>query len=334
VSGRFCGAFERKSPRSRRVVHLKRLGLGDIAAVNSSHSFSLLMNPERDLHGLIALLVEKLQEHFNDEFHRGVVIVVQDDCVSGRLLELGSTFLDCDAAVLSALVGFFVGLNHGLNDPRFPDTQNSTNAPRGATGPNQAARRVISIHLTEQLLSGIVAPMPESLARQLERTRFERALSVSESMADHRVLLTTMELVRLNNILTGHKDDVDPWRREPVTLTLKSGKPVSYALITDPVLTTRERLHAATALAEGGNVIDAAVDIYVGLVLSHVFQDANRRTAVLAAHYFLKRYGIPLSGVALHEIGLGDLRQEGQIEALKETIHQMAKFASKRNPKT
>lgn len=171
---------------------------------------------------------------------------------------------------------------------------------------------------------------PESLVRQLEMTRFERALQVSESMAEHRVLLTTMELVRLNNILTGQKDD-DPWRHEPVTLTLKSGKPVTYSLITDPVLTTREKLHKATERAEGGGVIDAAVDMYVGLVLSHVFKDANRRTAVLAAHYFLKRYGIPLSGVALHEIGLGDLRQEGQIEALHETIHQMAKFANKRS---
>jgi hypothetical protein len=33
--------------------------------------------------------------------------------------------------------------------------------------------------------------------------------------------------------------------------------------------------------------------------------------------------------LAIHEIGLGDLREEGQIESLRETVHQMAKFASK-----
>jgi hypothetical protein len=115
-----------------------------------------------------------------------------------------------------------------------------------------------------------------------------------------------------------------------VTLTLPSGKNVTLSLIADPKMTSREKLHRATELAEAGKVIDAAVDIYAGLVMAHVFKDANRRTAVLAANYFLRRYGVPLSGVALHEIGLGDLREPGQLEALRETIHQMAKFAERR----
>lgn len=172
--------------------------------------------------------------------------------------------------------------------------------------------------------------MPESLKRQLERARFERALEVSESMALHRVLLTTVELARLNNVLTGRSPDDDPWRQEPVSVTLPSGKTASFSVVTDPKVSLRDRLHRATELAEGGNVIDAAVDIYAGLVLLHAFKDANRRTAVLAAHYFMNRYGVPLSGLALHEIGLGDLREPGQIEALKETIHQIVKFVGKR----
>jgi prophage maintenance system killer protein len=172
---------------------------------------------------------------------------------------------------------------------------------------------------------------PTSLQRQLEMARFERAMEVAESLADHRALLTTAELGRLNNILTGK--DAEPWREKPVTITLPSGRTETLALIADPKITAREKLHRATELAEGGAVVDAAVDIYSALVLSHVFQDANRRTAVLAAHYFLRRYGAPISGLALHEIGLGDLREEGQIEALRETVTQMAKFASKRSKK-
>lgn len=171
---------------------------------------------------------------------------------------------------------------------------------------------------------------PTTLLKQLEMTRFERALEVTESLATHRALLTTAELGRINNILTGNKDDHDPWRQEPVTINLPSGKLESYSLVADPKRTTREKLHRATEMAEAGHVIDAAVEIYTSLVLSHVFKDANRRAAVLGAHYFLKRYGVPLSGLAIHEIGLGDLRQEGQIEALRETISQMAKFAAKR----
>ena len=167
---------------------------------------------------------------------------------------------------------------------------------------------------------------PDSLKRQLEIARFERALEVTESMANHRALLTTAELARLNGILTGKNDK--PWREGQVTIELPSGKTETLQLVADPVVTAREKLHRATELAEGGNVIDAAVDIYAGLVLEHVFTDANRRSAVLAAHYFLTRYGVPLSGLALHEIGLGDLREEGQIENLRDTIRQMAKFTT------
>jgi prophage maintenance system killer protein len=162
-------------------------------------------------------------------------------------------------------------------------------------------------------------------------TRFEHAREVAESLADHRALLTTSELARLNNVLTGKKTaDVDQaWRQGTITITLPSGKTETLALIADPVITAREKLHRATELAESGNVIDAATDIYTGLVLSHVFADANRRTAVLAAHYFFRRYGVPMSGLALHELGLPDLREEGQIEQLRETVRQMAKFAQK-----
>lgn len=171
-------------------------------------------------------------------------------------------------------------------------------------------------------------PEPTSLKRQLEMARFERAIEVAESLAQHRALLTTTELARLNNILTGKTDD--PWRQETATITLPSGKVETLELISNPVLLARDKLHRATEAAEGGAFIDAAIDIYVSLVLAHIFKDANRRTAVLAAHYFLRRYGVPLSGHALHEIGLGDLREEGQIEALRETVKQMAKFASKK----
>jgi len=179
---------------------------------------------------------------------------------------------------------------------------------------------------------------PRSLKRQLEITRFERARGVIESLAEHRALLTTMELSRVNDILTGTNPSAtpgneEPWRQEPATVTLPSGATHTLSLLRDPKLSTRELLHRATELSEeGGNPIDAAIDIYVGLVLLHAFKDANRRTAVLAAHYFFQRYGVPLSGLALHEIGLGDLREEDTLKSLRETVHQMVKFASRGKP--
>jgi prophage maintenance system killer protein len=177
--------------------------------------------------------------------------------------------------------------------------------------------------------------MANDLKRQLEIARFERALEVTESIARNRALLTTTELARINTILVGKDNvaDTDPWRQGTVTITLPSGKTETLALIADPKVTAREKLHRSTALSEQGDMIDAALDIYVGLVLAHVFADANRRTAVCAAHYFLRRYDVPLSGLALHEIGLGDLREEGQITALRQTINQMIEFARRRNQK-
>lgn len=169
--------------------------------------------------------------------------------------------------------------------------------------------------------------MTASLQRQLESTRFERALEVSEGLAEHRALLTTPELERMNNILTGRGPDQDPWRKAPVTLTLPSGKTETLALIADPKVTVREKLHRSTEIGEAtGNAVEAAVAIYAGIVLSHPFEDANRRTAALAAHYFLHRYGSPISGRVLHELGLGDLREPGQIDALKEAIAGILRF--------
>ena len=128
---------------------------------------------------------------------------------------------------------------------------------------------------------------PESLKRQLEMARFERALQIAESMAEHRSLLTTAELGRLNNVVTGHKDDHDPWRINTAVIELPSGKMETLSVISDPKMNCREKLHRATEVAESGAVIDAAVEIYADLVLAHAFEDANRRTAVLASHYFL-----------------------------------------------
>jgi prophage maintenance system killer protein len=176
---------------------------------------------------------------------------------------------------------------------------------------------------------------PESLFQQRETARFNRGLAIAESIATHRALLTTAELARINAILVGREpkdtdpEPYDPWRQEPVTLTLPSGRVETLSVIADPKLLTREKLHRATETAEAGGPIDAAVDIYVGLVAAHAFRDANRRTAVCAAHYFLNRYGVPLSGLALHEIGLGDVRVEADVQALRETVQQMAKFVAK-----
>ncbi len=177
------------------------------------------------------------------------------------------------------------------------------------------------------------------LKKQLERARFERAFQVAESLALHRALLTTTELARLNEIVTVNKEKrssvfTDPWRHEAVTITLPTGQEKTLTLMIDPILMAREKLHHSTEMAEQGLKIESGIKIYVELILAHVFKDANRRTASLASHYFFKRYGVPVSGMDLYQLGLGDLRQENQIQSLTEKVCQMAKFGEKRNLST
>ncbi len=163
----------------------------------------------------------------------------------------------------------------------------------------------------------------ETLKLQLERARFERALEIAESIAEHHHQLSTAELARMNNILTGKKEDVDPWRTGPVTLQLPSGRTETLAIVADPKTAAREKLHLAAEIDETGDAIAAAVRIYVELVLAHVFEDANRRTAVLAAHYYLKKKGLPASGLALHEMTVGDLRDADQVALLRAGIEKI-----------
>ncbi len=173
-----------------------------------------------------------------------------------------------------------------------------------------------------------------SLLLQLERARFERALEVLESLVEHRALLTTTELARINHIVIGVKHDPNsqenPWRQDIITLELPSGRTETMNLIENPVFALRDQLHRTTERSEAGDSIEAAIDLYVWMVKAHAFKEGNRRTAVLATLYFLQRYGHAISGIALHEVGLGDVRDPTQREALKEMITQMSRFASKR----
>jgi len=168
-----------------------------------------------------------------------------------------------------------------------------------------------------------------TLIQQLDISRFERALGSTNQLALGRGLLTTAECERLNQTLTGKK--TDPWRSAPVEIVLPSGKRETLQMLKDPKLALREALHRCTESAESGRPVDAALDIYESIVLLHPFIDANRRTAALGAHYFFNRFGVGISGLALHELGLGDLRDPNQKKLLRETVAQMVRFVSGRD---
>lgn len=169
---------------------------------------------------------------------------------------------------------------------------------------------------------------PNFLQRQLERARFERALEVADSMVETGAFLNTAELARINNVLRG--DTSEPWREGAAVCLLPSGREESLQLLADPVNKAKEILRNAKDRAAAGEVVEAAADLYAQLVLTHVFKDANRRTAVVAAAYLLRLHGVEISAMGLHELGLGDLRAAGQLEALRDTLRNVVKMGVRR----
>lgn len=165
---------------------------------------------------------------------------------------------------------------------------------------------------------------PNYLQRQLELSRFERALEVVDSMVESHAFLNTGELARINQILTGTKSD--PWRVEAAICQLPSGRDANFQVLADPINKAKEILRAGKDRADAGDVVDAAADVYAQFVLTHVFQDGNRRTAVIAAYYLLKVHGHDVSALGLHELGLGDLRIENQMEALRQTLRSLIRM--------
>lgn len=166
------------------------------------------------------------------------------------------------------------------------------------------------------------------LRQELERMRFERALAKVEDLAGRRMLLTTIELERMNIMILGESQDYQPWRDTPHTVALKSGRQATFSILREPKQLVRDVLHAATETAEMGNPLEAAMHVYLEMVKLHAFNDANRRTAVLSAHYFFERYGLPINGRVLHDLGLGDLSQTDVQESLRATLQQILRFAT------
>ena len=75
---------------AREVNHLSHLRLGDLVRINAAHPDAFSMHMQHDLVRLVLILVEEPFEDMNDKFHRGVVVVQQQNFVHGRFCRLGA----------------------------------------------------------------------------------------------------------------------------------------------------------------------------------------------------------------------------------------------------
>jgi hypothetical protein len=70
---------------ARQFDYLRHLGFRDLKSVNAANAYSMPMNVEHNLNGLVVRLAEKALQHMHDEFHRSVVVIEDKHPVQGRL---------------------------------------------------------------------------------------------------------------------------------------------------------------------------------------------------------------------------------------------------------
>ena len=65
---------------------LRHFGFRHFEGEHAADTHTVTVDMEHDLHGIVAILVEEPLQHMNDEFHRRVVVVQDEDLVEARLL--------------------------------------------------------------------------------------------------------------------------------------------------------------------------------------------------------------------------------------------------------
>ena len=92
---------------SRKVHNLRHFRFCDLVRINAAFADSVVMDMQHDARRGLPILVEKSFQHMNDEIHRRVIVVEQQDAVETRLLGLHLGFRDDRGAGPVAIVASF-----------------------------------------------------------------------------------------------------------------------------------------------------------------------------------------------------------------------------------
>jgi hypothetical protein len=159
------------------------------------------------------------------------------------------------------------------------------------------------------------------LQKQLEEKRFRQGVSYVQQAAGGLKKITSSELAHLNQILMDREEE-DPWRFQSTTLTFPGGE-VEVQVHSNPLNRARDIAGNALQTAGNGQVVEAACYLYSQLVLEHLFQDGNRRTAVLATVWLLGNSGLQVDAQKLLTIPLGNLRNSIEFSIFKSRLEQL-----------
>lgn len=159
---------------------------------------------------------------------------------------------------------------------------------------------------------------PNALTRQLEEQRFLHGVAYVEQEAGGLKKLSTSELLRINQFVTGETEDT--WRFEKATVRIPSGRTHHFNVLNNPIIHARDVIGDAQRMAGNGDFIEAALFLYSQFVLSHLFRDGNRRTAVLATLWLLRSFDRQIDAQKLADYAIGDLRETADMAKLREFL--------------
>ncbi len=101
-----------------KVHHLGHLGFGDFERVNPAYAYALLMHMQHDAGRFIPPLIEKPLQDVDDELHRRVIVVEQQNFIKRWLFGFWGRASD-DARLPVGLVSILVG-HFRLSPRHFP----------------------------------------------------------------------------------------------------------------------------------------------------------------------------------------------------------------------
>jgi hypothetical protein len=170
----------------------------------------------------------------------------------------------------------------------------------------------------------VVADKKNPLHKQLELERFLHVVTYVENSAQSIKKLTTSELQRLNHHLSGYSDD-EAWRFGAAQVEIPGGHIRQMNLISNPIVRAREIISESELLAANDRPVEAATHLYANLVLEHLFKEANRRTAVLAAYWLLVEHRVEIDVKEFLQLPIGNLQNKGEFEDLGRKIKALTK---------
>jgi|GEM_PF-6542317 len=166
-----------------------------------------------------------------------------------------------------------------------------------------------------------MTPVKSFLQKQLEHEKYLHGAAYTQNSARSLKKLTTTELAYLNQMVGG--DSESSWRFEALEILIPGGRKREFSILSNPIAKARDLLGESLRLEGNGEPIRAAVYLYTQLILSHLFLEANRRTAALACFWRLCHSKLEIDPLALLVVPVGDLMEPTASENLHAKITQL-----------